>query len=94
MVGKNCYSREPESGSTALNRKLSMLCTPPRTKISEKMRTLQSALLINKNISKYGWVIQAVSFTLGKRVMRQKKELVTTGVLLMQAQQDVFPALL
>lgn len=80
-ASKNCYSRELESGSTALNGRMSILCTPPRTKISEKMRTLQSAVFINKNIPKHGWVIQAVSFTLGKRVMRKGKVLVTTGVL-------------
>lgn len=80
-TGKNHYSREWESGSMVLNRKLSTLQTPPRTKTSEKMRTLQSALFMNKSIPQHGWVIQAVSFTLSRTVKRQRKELVSTGVL-------------
>lgn len=63
-AGKNCCSRELESASTALNRKLSMLCTPPRTRISKQ--NITSCTVLNKNIPKHGWVITAMSFNPGQ----------------------------
>jgi len=38
-------------------------------------------VFINKDIPKHGWVIQTVSFTLGKMVMRQRKVFLTSAVL-------------
>lgn len=80
-AGKNCCSRELESGSTVLNRKLSMLCTPPRKRLLKKWEHYNLHCSLTKIFpSMAGWSGQ-LSFTMGKTVMRQRKVLVTTGVL-------------